>query len=245
MDGLSQESVESVDSIRSIDSDPPTLWQGIKIPDSVTDSCRHPLKLERFIHPNGLMQPKDKDLGSLDANGKAWVMERPPPSLPIDGITWSFLDECHAGITNELLKVIYFFEIMNGMSNHFHWNGFVVDAEISESVSLKPNFTPNKKEICGVVLSEFKERDGSLSFKGFGLGVDTSKLLSSSELSSSGTVFTPQELFRISISFTSAVFESTRVKQRGGENEPRQAIYGVVSITSLRNVDTLRLIMVR
>lgn len=239
----------------------PGTWapNQVRIQDSVTDAARYPLCMERFFHPNGLMQPRDQDLSSLDANGKTWVMERPPLSLPIDGNTWSFVDECHAGITSELLKVLYFFDIVNGMSNYFHWNGFVVaTTDISgcnQSTFLQPSFAPNNKDINGVMLSQFMEPDGSISFKGSNNGVDTGKLLSSSELSASGTVYTPLDLFRISISFTAAVFESSRVKRKGrreardpddsdDEDEERQAIFGVVTVTALKNVDTLKLIMV-
>ena len=229
------------------------------MPDSVTDAERFPLCMDRYFHLNGLMQPREQDLSSLDANGKAWVMERPPLSQNIDGNTWSFVDECHAGITCELLKVLYFFDIVNGMSNHFHWNGFVVGTtDISGGTRptfLKPSYAPNNKDINGVMLSQFMESDESISFKGSNSGVDTGKLLSASELSSSGTVYTSLELFRISISFTAAGFESSRVQHsrrrtardqddEDDEDEKRQAIFGVVTVTALRNVDTLRMIMV-
>lgn len=246
------------------DSNPgrePGTWapNHIRIQDSVTDAIRYPLCMERFYHPNGLMQPRDQDLSSLDANGKTWVMERPPLSLQIDGNTWSFVDQCHAGITGELLKVLYLFDMLNGMSNYFHWNGFVVaTTDISgcnQSTFLQPSFAPNNKDINGVMLNQFMEPDGSISFKGSNNGVDTGKLLSSSELSASGIVYTPLDLFRISISFTAAVFESSRVKRKGrreardpddsdDEDESRQAIFGVVTVTALKNVDTLKLIMV-
>lgn len=231
----------------------------IEIPDSLTDASRHQLCMDRFFHPNGLMQPRDQDLSSLDANGKTWVMERPPLSQPIDGNTWSFVDECHAGITSELLKVIYFFDIINGMSNHFNWNGFVVGTDDlsggARPTFLEPSFAPNNKDINGVMMNQFVDSDESISFKGVSSGVDTAKLLYASELNSSGTVYTPLELFRISISFTAAVFESSRVKHlnrrtaRGqddsdDEDEQQQAIFGVVSVTSLRNVDSLRLMLV-
>jgi hypothetical protein len=231
----------------------------IEIPDSLTDASRHQLCMDRFYHPNGLMQPRDQDLSSLDANGKAWVMERPPLSQPIDGNTWSFVDECHAGITSELLKVIYFFDIINGMSNHFNWNGFVIGTDDisggARPTFLKPSFAPNNKDINGVMMSQFVDSDESISLKGVSSGVDTGKLLYASELNSSGTVYTSLELFRISVSFTAAVFESSKVKHlnrrpvRGqddsdDEDEQQQAIFGVVSVTALRNVDTLRLMLV-
>jgi hypothetical protein len=261
---LSQQSVSSASS-RNSPSPPPSRESGMgymivgRIPDSVTDASRHALCMERFFHPNGLMQPRDQDLSSLDANGKAWVMERPPASLLVDGNTWSFVDECHAGITSELLKVLYFFDIVNGMSNHFHWNGFVVGTTDISGCNghtyLKPSYAPNNKDINGVVLSQFVESDESISLRGTSHGVDTGKLLSASELSASGTVYTPMELFRISISFTAAVFESSKVQSKGrrpardqddsdDEDEQRQAIFGVVTVTTLRNVDTLRLVMV-
>lgn len=215
--------------------------------------------MERFFHPNRLMQPRDQDLSSLDANGKVWAMEPPPLSLPVDGNTWSFVDECHAGITNELLKVVYFFDIVNGMSNHFHWNGFTfLTSDISgrnQNTFLQPTLAPNGKDIVGVALSKFVDSDASMSFDREGGGVDTGRLLAAGELSASGTVYSPQQLFRISVSFTAAVFVSSRVQRKSrrpardqedsdDEEEPRQAIFGVVTVTSLRNVDSLRLILV-
>jgi hypothetical protein len=263
---LSQNSISSISSTGSMSppsspSRDPCIWSPaiIRIPDSVTDASRHQLCMDRFFHPSGLMQPREQDLNSLDANGKAWVMERPPSSLLIDGNTWSFVDECHAGITSELLKVLYFFDIVNGMSNHFHWNGFVAGTtDISgnnQNTYLKPSYAPNKKDVNGVVLSQYIESDESISFKGSRSGVDTGKLLTASEHSASGTVYTPMELFRISISFTAAVFESNRIQHKSRrhtldyddsdeQDESRQAIFGVVTVTTLRNVDTLRLVMV-
>ncbi len=233
-----------------------SIWSPnhIMIPDSVTDAIRHQLCMERFFHPNRLMQPREQDLNSLDANGKVWAMERQPLSNPIDGVTWSFVDECHAGITNELLKVIYFFDIVNGLSNHFNWNGFVVpttDISGQDRTFLQPNIAPNGKDIIGVMLSQYMESEESVSFGGT---VDTDRLLAAGELSASGIVVSPQQLFRISVGFTAAVFESSRVRRNvrgaardsdpGDEDEQRQAIFGVVTVTTLQNVDSLRLILV-
>lgn len=267
---LSQSSVPSI-SRRTLSSLSPGnsmsperddgIWSQsqIQVPDSVADAARHQLCMERFFHPNRLMQPRDQDLSSLDANGKVWAMEPPPLSLPIDGSTWSFVDECHAGITNELLKVVYFFDIVNGMSNHCHWNGFTFPtSDISgrnQNTFLKPTLAPNGKDIVGVALSRFVDSDASMSFDGEGGSVDTGRLLAAGELSASGTVFSPQQLFRISVSFTAAVFVSSRVQRKSrrpardqedsdDEEESRQAIFGVVTVTSLRNVDSLRLILV-
>jgi hypothetical protein len=262
---LSQNSMISSRSSASPSPDPMSvrsIWNLslLKVTDSVTDASRHQLCMDRFFHPNGLMQPRDQDLCSLDANGKAWVMERPPLSHPIDGNTWSFVDECHAGITSELLKVIYFFDIVNGMSNHFHWNGFVVGTDDisggARPTFLRPSYAPNNKDINGVMLSQFMDSDDSISLRGVSSGLDTGKLLSASEQSSSGTVYTALELVRISVSFTAAVFKSSRVQHSrrrpardqddsDDEEEQQQAIFGVVTVTALRNVDTLRLIMVR
>ena len=263
---LSQESIGSIPSPSSSQNSlspdrEPGMWTDvqIRVPDSVTDASRHQLCMQRFFHPNRLMQPRDQDLSSLDANGKVWAMERPPLSQQIDGSTWSFVDECHAGITNELLKVIYFFDIVNGMSNHFHWNGFVVPTTditgLNGSTSLRPSLAPNGKDIIGVMLNRFMESDEPVSFRGEGGGVDTGRLLSAGELSASGVVFSPQPLFRISVSFTAAVFKSSRVQRKmrrnardqddsDDEDEQRQAIFGVVTVTTLRNVDALRLVLV-
>ena len=85
--------------------------------------------------------------------------------------------------------------------------------------------------------------------------ISTDQVLAAGELSAaSGTVFSPQQLFCISVGFTAAVFDSSRVRRNvrgdvrdsnpGDEDEQRQAIFSMVTVTTHQNVDSLRLILV-
>jgi hypothetical protein len=218
-----------------------------RIVNSVTDASRYPLVLQRFFHEHDLMVPKDGDLDSIEAHEKSWAMVRLPEPSPTDGISWSFVDIC-GGLSSELLKVCHFFEVMNGLSNHHPWNGFVVPlADIScgdnsRSLCLKTN----GKDVVGVIDREFVEGAQSVPLGGSGgRGVDTAKLLQASEANASGMQSTLMPLFKIQLGFTAAFFTADPVNEPEAEGEQRQATFGVVTITTLRNVDALRLIVVR
>jgi hypothetical protein len=219
-----------------------------RIINSITDARRNPLRLERFFHAHDLMVPKDKDLDSIEANEKSWAMVRPSGPSVTDGISWSFVDIC-SGLSRELLKVCHFFDVMNGFSNHHPWNDFVVptmdisDNHQSRSLRLKYN----KKDIIGVIDSKYVENSYNLSLgSSNGKGVDTAKLLQASEMNASGTQNTLLPLFKIQLNFTAGFFTADPLNsdEDGGEGEERQATFGVVTITTLRNVDSLKLIVV-
>ena len=216
--------------------------------DSITDAARYPLRLDRFFHEHDLMVPKDKDLDSIEANEKSWTMVRPSGPSVTDGISWSFVDIC-SGLSSELLKVCHFFDVMNGMSNHHPWNGFVVPTEdISgggQGRNLRLKY--NRKEVIGVVDSKHVETGYNLSLGSSGRrGVDTAKLLQASELTSAGTQNTSLPLFKIQLSFTAAFFKADQANSEEDEEdgELKQGTFGVATITSLRNVDALKLIVV-
>ena len=130
--------------------------------------------------------------------------------------------------------VLYFFDIINGMANHHIWNGFTVPTEprmCSEHTRLKPKYMPNLKDICGVVLDEFRDSDEGPSESTL-LADDSCELVA-------GTRQSEMPFLRINVGFTAAVYKSTQ-----GETDDKYAIFGVVSVTSLLNVDSLRLILV-
>lgn len=194
------------------------------------------------------MVPKDKDLDSIEANEKSWAMVRPSGPSLTDGISWSFVDLC-GGLSTELCKVCHFFEVMNGLSNHHPWNGFVVPTtdisggNQSRTLCLKYN----KKDVIGVIDSKFVEPTHNVSLgSSNGKGVDTARLLWSSELNITGTQHTLLPLFKIELGFTAAFFKSDSInaEDSDADGEQRQSTFGVVTVTSLRNVDSLKLIMV-
>jgi hypothetical protein len=141
---------------------------------------------------------------------------------------------------------------MNGFSNHHPWNDFVVPtADISnnsQNRSLRLKY--NKKDIIGVIDSKYVENDHNLSLgTSNGKGVDTAKLLQASGMNASGTQNTLLPLFKIQLNFTAGFFTADPLNSDGdggdgGDGEQRQATFGVVTITTLRNVDSLKLIVV-
>lgn len=220
---------------------------GARAADSITDAIRYPLRLERYFHEHDLMVPKDKDLDSIEANEKSWTMVRPCSPSVTDGISWSFVDMC-SGLSSELLKVCHFFDMMNGMSNHHPWNGFAVSTtDISNNGQGRNLLLKyNGKEVIGAVDSKHVETayNPSLGSSG-GRGVDTAKLLQASEMTSAGTQNTSLPLFKIQLSFTAAFFRADQPNSEDEEGgEARQTTFGIVTITSLRNVDALKLIVV-
>jgi hypothetical protein len=222
-----------------------------RLPDSIIDRSRYPLRLQRYFHEHDLMVPKDKDLDSIEANEKSWTMVRPSGPSVTDGISWSFVDIC-GGLSSELLKVCHFFDVMNGLSNHHSWNGFVVPttdiSNCTQSRTMRLKY--NRKEVIGVIDSKYVENSYDISLGSSDRrGVDTGKLLQASELNSAGTQNTLLPLFSIQLSFTAAFFKSDPANmddaEEDEEGEPRQATFGIVTVTSLRNVDSLKLIVVR
>ncbi len=220
-----------------------------RLPDSITDSHWFPLRLERYFHEHDLMVPKDRDLDSIEANEKSWTMVRPNGPAVTDGISWSFVDIC-GGLSSELLKVCHFFDVMNGLSNHHSWNGFVVPttdiSNCAQSRTLRLKY--NRKEVIGVIDSKFVDNSYDISLGSSDRrGVDTGKLLQASELNSTGTQNTLLPLFRIQLSFTAAFFKSDPANADEADEEDgeqRQTTFGIVTVTSLRNADSLKLIVV-
>jgi hypothetical protein len=271
-------------------------------PGSPTDASMFSLKLERYRHEAGLMEPMPKHLYSMDSQSKSFGMEKPGENRVFDGLSWSFVDMCSIGLTEELKKVIYFFEVVNSLAKHHSWTGYVfpttnLGQNDSSSVRVIPKPDPKmeqhgRKGACGALLEVFLDEDRGLSWKGDGPGVDTSHLLASSNAVETGLVYTQLPLLSIHVGFTGAEFKvRVKVNSSGGENddgwdneeddidneddieediedeednedkrkrprsestnhkknryntEQRQMIFGVVTVTGLINVDTLRFIL--
>ena len=205
--------------------------------NSITDSTRYPLELGRFFHPDRLLVPHPKDYKSIESQSKVFCME-PAEDLPeYAGKSWSFVDKCPAGLSKSLLDVLYFFDIMNGTALHSHWNGFVVPStQLPSQSRLTLKYAGNGKDINGVFYNQYVDSERSFSLRGDDDFMNTSRLLASSENTSSGNVKTSLPLFQIQVGFTSAFFKT--------EGRDEICLFGVVTVTGLMNVDSLRLIHV-
>jgi hypothetical protein len=121
----------------------------------------------------------------------------------------------------------------------------VPTADISDNQHRFLRLKYNKKDVIGVIDSKFVENSRNLSLSSSnGKGVDTAKLLEASGMNACGTQNTLLPLFKIQLSFTAGFFTADPLNDEDGEGEQRQATFGVVTITTLRNVDSLKLIVV-
>ena len=205
----------------------------VRIPNSVTDANRFPLHLQRFYHRDGLLMPQEKHLSSMDSQSKCWSMTKPQDHPPYTGWSVSFVDKCSAGPSEELLKVVYFWEMINAMAEHTPLNGFVVPStELPNGSKLLPRFA--KKDITGIFLSETVNSDRSFQLRQDGF-INTTRLLASSENASTGSVLTLLPLITINMGFTAASFEHHNMQQ--DQNEEELCLFGVVTITTPMNID--------
>ena len=225
----SQESA-SGNRVRSIAS--------VRIPDSASDALRFPLRLDRYFHPAGLLMPNSEHLKSIESQSKSFGMV-PPQDHPIHaGVSWSFVDYCAApGLSQEMLKVLYFFATLNGLAGNHSWNGYVVpteEIECAKNVKLKPLYAPNKKDIKGVLLEENVERDEHEQHHGSIM--DDILLADDRHELVEGGVHTPVPFFSINVGFTACVFKK--------DSKEEVALFGIVTVTSLMNVNTLDMMLV-
>lgn len=211
----------------------------VRSADSVTDARRYPLRLTRYWHPAGLLRVTPQHLRSIESQGKCFGMVAEADFPIYAGVTWSFVDYCPAGLTEQLQKVLYLFALLNSMANNFNLNKLAVpteEIECTANVRLRLKYDPNKKNVLGVLLQEIVDRDEEAQA---GAGRFGSVLLAddSADLQS-GPKYTQLPFFEINLGFTAALF---RVE---GSDREEIAQFGVVSVTSLINVDSLRLILV-
>jgi hypothetical protein len=199
---------------------------------TITDRSRYPVQLQRYYHASDLMVPRRRDLLSIESQSKSFSMTEAEDLHPSAGLSWSFVDECKAGLSEELRKVLFLFDVLNGLANHNQWNGYVVPAEAvggSEDAKLLPKIMADNKTITGVLYSELHDTDEEPARLNSMLEDDSGDL-------QTGTVFRSLPLFTISLGFTVAVL------QAGDKEEFMQ--FGVVTVTGLANVNSLQFILV-
>ena len=147
----------------------------------------------------------------------------------------SFVDKCSAGPSEELLKVVYFWEMINSMAQHTPLNGFVVPSQaLPNGANLELRM--NKKDVTGIFYSENVHSDRSFTLRQDGF-MNTSRLLASSETASSGPVRTAIPLVTINLGFTAASFDHETADDDGTRQQKELCIFGVVTISCPMNVD--------
>ena len=210
----------------------------VRIPDSISDAGRFPLRLDRYFHPAGLLVPNPEHLKSIESQSKSFGMVQPQDHPIHAGVSWSFVDYCTApGLSQEMLKVLYFFATLNGLAGNHSWNGYVVpteEIECTKNVKLKPLYAPNKKDIKGVLLEENVEKEELQQH--LGSVMDDILLADDRHELVEGDVHTSVPFFSINVGFTSCVFKK--------DSKDDVALFGIVTVTSLMNVNTLDMMLV-
>ena len=212
----------------------------VRIPDSLSDANRFNLRLKRFWHPSQLLIPNPEHLKSIESQSKSFGMVV-PQDLPIHaGVTWSIVDICTApNLTQRMIEAISCFARINALANNYSWNDFVVptqEVECTASTKLKPLYASNGKDIKGVVLEEMMDRDVDRQAQDT---LDDILLADDAVELAEGDVQKSLPFLTISVGFTAAVFRN----ERSGKDEV--ALFGIVRVTTLVNVDAFDFIVVR
>jgi hypothetical protein len=223
----------------------------IAVPNSVTDYSKFPFPMSRFFHCDRLMVPPLDLLRTMDSQSRSFSMESPTDLPEYSGAPISFVWICNNNLPKQLLEVLYFWDIIQAMSVHFPWTGFVVPtSNLQDNLQL----TTVKKHVTGVQRRRERET-GDVPSLGSKRGVDLTKLLISSECNTSGVVYDSLPLISISVNYTAAVYNRSTGddesdadcgSELGGESDQDEyyMCFGVVTIRSLVNVDLMKLIMV-
>ena len=218
-----------------------------RIPDSVHDARMFPWRgdlCRRFF--NGQLVAQEEEFQYLSSQGK--TLECIPPDdarldkSPHHGVTWEFWDRLEGlGMTEYLLKVVYFFQTISALSQQYKWNGFVVST-CNLDENLCPKFTAGEqqKEIVGVLCNSYVDREASGSMGG-NEGVDMERLLDMGNQASGGTVNRSLPLLKISVGITGTVFEC---KRKDEEYRSKRQLFGCVRIEWLLNVEFMEFMMV-
>jgi len=211
----------------------------VRIPDSLSDASRFNLRLRRYWHPSQLLVPNPEHLKSIESQSKSFGMVM-PQDLPIQsGVTWSVVDLCTSpNLTPRMTEAISCFARINALASNYSWNDFAVptqEVECTATTKLKPLFASNGKDIKGVVLEEMMDRDGGRAAQE---SLDDILLADDANDLSEGDVQKSLPFLTVSVGFTAAVFHN----ERNGKEEV--AIFGVVRVTTLLNVDAFDFITV-
>jgi hypothetical protein len=155
-------------------------------------------------------------------------------------VTWSIVDHCTApNLSQRMIEAISLFARLNALASNYSWNDFTVptqEIECSASTKLKPLYSTNGKDIKGVVLEEMMDKDGERVARGT---LDDILLADDASELAEGEVQRSLPFLSISVGFTAAVFHN----ERSGKEEI--ALFGIVRVTTLLNVDAFDLIIVR
>lgn len=204
--------------------------------NTIFDSNAFPFPMEpRYF--DGNMVPRSSDLKKLYSQGKMVGCVGKSAKDPAYGITWSFVDELSGmGMTEYLMKVVYFFRTIELLSHHHSWNGFVT-ATNNLTHNLHPQFAPGDKEkdIIGVIRKATIEKQQPQSLRG-SRGVDMRKLLEFGDNASGGPVDRALPILDIDVSFTGANYRA--------EGEGKKMLFGVVTVHWLLNVHFMPLFLV-
>ena len=208
--------------------------------ESIFDSRIYPFPYKhRYYNPHGHLIPDPKDFKKLYSQSKM-LQCVPPEEVFKDlryGVSWSMVDQLTGvgvGISEYLMQVIYWAHTMDLLLQHHIKNGFVVSTSNLEQ-NLYPKYNPSGKEIIGVISKMSLDRQQPRSLGGAG-GVDLRKLLDFGDNASGGFVNRSMPLLEIFVSITGATYES--------DGEEQQALFGIVTIQWLLNVDFMPLIVV-
>jgi hypothetical protein len=164
-------------------------------------------------------------------------MQAPQDHPAYIGWAISFVDKCSSGPSEELLKVIYFWEMVNAIAEQSLLNGFAVPStELPNGATLE--LRTSKKDVTGIFYCENMNSDQSFTLRQDGF-MNTSRLLASSVTASTGPVKTAIPIVNINLGFTAASFTHETVDD---EEQKEQCIFGVVTITSPMNIDIVEFV---
>ena len=207
-----------------------------RIPDSIHDCSRFSFPFTRFWDPHGHLVVNSDSRKKLYSHGKMLGIVSSPEKNPHYGVSWSFVDELTGlGLTDYLMSVIYFFNIIRAMSHHHPWNGFVTTTNNLKN-NLFPRSTPGKKDVDGVLCGTMMDNQASSSSVTDSRIVNLDKLLDAGERGSSGMVYQAMPLLEIHVGFTGATYTVNSKQTR--------SLFGVVTVSWLLNVDFMPLFLV-
>lgn len=208
--------------------------------NSLSDASRFPLPMERFYHPNHLLVVENREyFESIASQSKSFGMVYPKDHPIYAGPSWSFVDLCTSpNLSEYMIRVIDLFSKINALSYNYSWKGHTVptmDIETTPSARLKPIYDLNGKDIKGVMLQEMIEKGEERASKG---PFDEILLADDASELAEGDAHKSLPFLSISVGFTAAVFHN----ERAGKEEV--ALFGVVRVTTLLNVDAFDFIIV-
>ena len=212
------------------------LIANYRLPDSIFDCSRFSFPFQRYWDPRGHLIVDREVRNKLYSQSKMLGIVDTADINPLFGVKWSFVGKLSGlGLSDYLMSVIYFFNIIKAMSQHHPWNGFVTATNNLKN-NLQPRYTPGKKDIDGVVCGTMMDDQPSSSSVTDSRVLNLDKLLDAGERGSSGMVFQALPLLEINVGFTGATYTVNGKQER--------CLFGVVTVSWLLNVDFMSLFLV-